>query len=515
MSPIASRRSALPLSDRSAPENARALAAVEPGRVMTVSVLVRRKKPLHLDDLNGRKLTQKEFERSYGASEKDFAAIAKFAAGHGLAVDHHASSLARRTVVLRGTARQMQQAFGVALHDYEDAQTQQRYHSFAGAITVPVTHARIIESVLGLDARPIARPHFRVRKRSAAAGAVSFNPPQVAQLYSFPTGVDGSGETIGILELGGGYETSDIQQYFSGLGLTPPTVTAVSVDGAVNAPGNPNGADGEVALDIQVAGSIAPGAKLAVYFAPNTEQGFVDAITTAVHDTVNKPSVLSISWGGPESSWPQAAAQSLNNACQSAAALGVTITVASGDNGSTDGVPDGQNHVDFPASSPYVLACGGTYLAAVNNGVPQESVWDDLSNGGGATGGGVSTLFALPAWQKHANVPDGPSGSSMRGVPDVAGDASPESGYNVLVDGQPQVIGGTSAVAPLWAALIALVNQQKGEAAGFVNTVLYQHPSAFHDITQGNNGAYAAAPGWDPCTGLGSPIGTAIAKILA
>ncbi|ACO33350.1 MULTISPECIES: S53 family peptidase [Acidobacterium] len=512
MSPIASRRSALPLSERPAPENARALAAVEPDRTMTVSVLVRRKKPLVLADLEGKKLTHREFERRYGASEKDFATIAKFAAGHGLAVDHHASSLARRTVVLRGTARQMQQAFGVTLHDYEDSETQQRYHSFTGAITVPAAHARIIESVLGLDARPIAKPHFRVRKRSAAAtGAVSFNPPQVASLYSFPTGVDGSGETIGILELGGGYETSDIQQYFSGLGIQPPTVVAVSVDGAVNAPGNPNGADGEVALDIQVAGSIAPGAKLAVYFAPNTEQGFVDAITTAVHDTANKPSVLSISWGGPESSWPQAAAQSLNNACESAAALGVTITVASGDNGSTDGVQDGQNHVDFPASSPYVLACGGTYLAAVNNGVPQESVWDDLASGGGATGGGVSALFPLPAWQTGANVP----GGSMRGVPDVAGDASPESGYNVLVDGQPQVVGGTSAVAPLWAALIALVNQQKGEAAGFVNAALYQNPSAFHDITQGSNGAYAAAPGWDPCTGLGSPMGTAIAKILA
>jgi kumamolisin len=512
MSPIAStRRSALPLSERKAPENANRIAGMEPDRTMTVSVLVRRKKPLVLADLAGRQLTPKEFERRYAASQKDFDAIAKFAAEHGLAVDHHASSLARRTVVLRGTARQMQQAFGIALHEYETAPATQRFHSFEGAITVPAAYAKIIESVLGLDARPIAKPHFRVRKRSTAStGAVSFNPPQVASFYSFPTGVDGAGETIGILELGGGYETSDIQQYFTGLGLTPPTVVAVSVDGAVNSPGNPNGADGEVALDIQVAGSIAPGAKIAVYFAPNTEQGFVDAITTAVHDTVNKPSVLSISWGGPESSWPQAAAQSLNNACQSAAALGVTITVASGDNGSTDGVSDGQNHVDFPASSPYVLACGGTYLAAVSHGVPQESVWDDLASGGGASGGGVSALFALPDWQTKAGVP----GGTMRGVPDVAGDASPESGYNVLVDGQPEVVGGTSAVAPLWAALIALVNQQKGAAAGFVNAALYQNPSAFHDITQGNNGAFAAAPGWDPCTGLGSPIGTAIAKIL-
>ena len=136
---------------------------------------------------------------------------------------------------------------------------------------------------------------------------------------------------------GGGYQTSDIETYFSGLGLTPPVVVAVSVDGGTNAPGDPNGADGEVALDIQVAGSIANGARIAVYFAPNTDQGFIDAITTAVHASTNKPSVLSISWGGPESTWAQTSVTALDDACQSAAALGVTITVASGDNGSSDG----------------------------------------------------------------------------------------------------------------------------------------------------------------------------------
>jgi kumamolisin len=257
-----------------------------------------------------------------------------------------------------------------------------------------------------------------------------------------------------------------------------------------------------------VAGSIANGARLAVYFAPNTDQGFIDAITTAVHDTANKPSVLSISWGGPESSWAQASVTALDDACQSAAALGVTITVASGDNGSSDGVTDGQNHVDFPASSPHVLACGGTELIGSGTTIESETVWNDGTQGG-ASGGGFSTLFPLPAWQSSAGI----SGSG-RGVPDVAGDAAPESGYNILVDGEQEVVGGTSAVAPLWAALIAMINQMKGAPVGFVNAALYADAQDFHDITQGNNGSYSAAPGWDACTGLGSPDGQEIAGAL-
>jgi kumamolisin len=284
------------------------------------------------------------------------------------------------------------------------------------------------------------------------------------------------------------------------------------VDGAANSPGDPSGADGEVELDIQVAGAVAPGAKIAVYFAPNSDQGFVDAITTAVHDTANRPSTLSISWGGPESSWSQSSMTALDNACQSAAALGVTITVASGDSGSSDGTST--NTVDFPASSPHVLACGGTELIANGTQISEEVVWNDQDSGGGATGGGFSTTYSVPSWQGSAL----PSGSSGRGVPDVAGNASPETGYNIVVDGQQEIVGGTSAVAPLWAGLIALINQQlvqQGkQTVGFVNPALYQNPGGFHDITQGDNGSYSAGPGWDACTGLGSPNGTAILSAL-
>jgi kumamolisin len=496
---------------------------IDPENVLSVSIITRRRNPLSLEALGGRILSHEAFEQQYGGDPADFDALRTFAAEHGLTINEERSSLARRTLVVEGTAQQMEEAFGVTLHRFNPAEGGTSYHSYAGALSVPTEHAPRIESILGLDTRPIAKSHLRWRHRPgsgiahAAAAETSFSPVQVAALYGFPTSVTGSGQTIGILELGGGYETSDITTFFEGLGLTPPTVTAVSVDGGTNVPGgDPNGADGEVALDIQVAGAVANGAKIAVYFTPNTDQGFIDAITTAVHDTTNKPGVLSISWGGPETGWSAASRTSLDNACQSAAALGVTITVAAGDNGSSDG--QSGNTVDFPASSPHVLACGGTALTGNGDTITSEVVWNDQSEGGGATGGGVSTVFALPSWQDGAKVPAPTGGSGGRGVPDVSGDASPETGYNILVDGQAAVVGGTSAVAPLWAGLIALVNQARAEAgqspAGFVNTSLYATPSALRDITSGNNGSYQAAPGWDACTGLGSPNGTAVLSAL-
>jgi kumamolisin len=328
--------------------------------------------------------------------------------------------------------------------------------------------------------------------------------------------VDGSGETIGILELGGGFKTADIQKYFQNQNITPPQVVAISVDGGTNSPTNSNGADSEVMLDIEVAASVAPAAKIAVYFTPNTDQGFIDALTTAVHDTTNHPSVISISWGGPESSWTQQATTALDDACQSAAALGVSITVACGDSGSTDGVSDGANHVDFPASSPHVLACGGTKITVSGTKLTNEVVWNDEAQSGGATGGGVSTVFALPTWQQKANVSGATNGGGGRGLPDVAGDAAPATGYSIEVDGQTEVVGGTSAVAPLWAGLIALLNQKLGKPVGFLNPQIYPllGSAAFRDITQGTNGTYKAATGWDACTGLGSPVGNSLVTKL-
>jgi kumamolisin len=290
-----------------------------------------------------------------------------------------------------------------------------------------------------------------------------------------------------------------------------PKVLAVSVDHGLNQPSGPGSADGEVMLDVEVVGAVAPGATIAVYFAPNTDQGFIDAIATAVHDTTNRPSVVSISWGSPEVAWTQASVTAMDQAFQAAAAMGVTVYCASGDNGAND-FPPGPgaqpgNHADFPASSPHVVGCGGTNITVASNAITQEVVWNDP--GGGSTGGGFSALFPTPAWQT-STVQGG-----KRGVPDVAGDASPLSGYVVRVDGQQTVFGGTSAVAPLWAGLTALINQKMGKPLGFANPALYALPpasGAFVDITQGNNNGFNAGPGWDACTGLGRPNG---AKLLA
>ena len=406
----------------------------------------------------------------------------------------------------------MQKAFGVALSMQTTGSGSYRVRE--GAICIPEELEGHILAVLGLDNRPQARPHFRVAQPHVTN--TSYTPVQVGELYGFPAGATAGGQTIGIIELGGGYRTADLTAYFKTLGLAAPAVTAVSVDGGTNAPGSASGADSEVMLDIEVSSAVAPGAKIAVYFAPNTDQGFIDAVSMAVHDSVNKPSVVSISWGGPESNWTSQAMTALDAACQAAAAVGVTITVACGDNGSTDGGTG--NNVDFPASSPHVLACGGTTLTGSGTTIVSEVVWNELALGEGATGGGVSAVFPLPAWQQSAGVPSAASGGGGRGVPDVAGDADPSTGYVIRVDGQTTVIGGTSAVAPLWAGLIALANQQNGVAAGFINPAIYAASAtkAFRDITQGNNGpgGYSAGPGWDACTGQGSPVGSAVIGVL-
>jgi kumamolisin len=357
------------------------------------------------------------------------------------------------------------------------------------------------------------------------AAGVSYTPPDIAKLYNFPTGVNGAGETIALIELGGGYRMPDLVEYFSSFGIGPaPSVTPVSVLGAGNAPTGPGSSDAEVMLDIEVAGAIAPGAQIAVYFAPNTDQGFLAAINTAIHDNVRKPSIISISWGGPEARWTAQAMRAFDQAFQAAAAIGVTVCCAAGDGGSTDGIRDGRVHADFPASSPGVLACGGTRLLSAAGAISSEVVWND-GPGDGATGGGVSEFFPLPSWQANANVPlsGNPSRHKGRGIPDVAGNADPVTGYRVRVDGIDTVIGGTSAVAPLWAGLLALANQSLGNAVGYLSPLLYQQPAGsavFRDLTVGTNDntglghGYAAARGWDPCTGWGTPDGSALIATL-
>jgi len=493
---------------------AKRIKAAPSGELMTVTVVLRRRsdvKPSKTAGKPGERFASRvEYAAIHGADAGDMAAIEKFAHTHGLTVmELHAES---RRIVLSGPAWAMQEAFGVKLSHYA-VRGGPQYRSHSGSIQLPAEIHAAVMAVLGLDNRPIAKPHFRVHKKKKAAAPASFTAVQLAGLYNFPTGVTGAGQTIAILELGGGYSAADLNTYFSGLKLQTPAVTAVSVDKGQNTPGS--AADGEVMLDIEVAGAVAPGAKIAVYFAPNTSQGFSDGIAQAVHDTARNPSVLSISWGGPEESWSQQAISAMTGALEDAASLGVTVTVAAGDDGSSDGVTGGKAHVDFPASSPYSLACGGT-KAQVVAGKLTEQVWNETASKEGATGGGVSNIFAIPAYQTAAKVPTQVNtGFAGRGVPDVAGDADPTTGYNTIVDGKPQVIGGTSAVAPLWAGLVALLNQQLGASLGYFNARLYAiSPPVLNDITTGNNGAYSAGPGWDPCTGLGTPEGVALESAL-
>lgn len=485
-------------------------------RVLVTVILARKDQlPPHKSGIPQPRLLRQEFQDKYGADPNDITKVEAFAHEAGLTVVD--SSVRKRRVVLSGTAEAISKAFGTQMACYKVNTTGPPYRGRTGTLSIPAELESAVIAVLGIDNRPIAKPHIRTSPRQAAA--VSYTPPQVAALYNFPGGLNGAGQTVGIIELGGGYSTADLQTYFSQLGLQEPGITAVSVDGGQNSPGSQ--ADGEVMLDIEVVGSIAPGANIAVYFAPNTDQGFIDAITDAVHDTTRNPSVISISWGGPEDSWTQQSQTAMNAALQDAATLGVTVTVAAGDNGSSDGDTDGKLHVDFPASSPYALACGGTTLNGSGSTISSETVWNETANKEGATGGGVSTVFALPSYQSSANVPVQPEANfAGRGVPDVAGDADPSTGYQVIVSGQSIVVGGTSAVAPLWAALAALLNQQLGTPVGFLNPKLYPlGESVFNDITSGNNddsglGYYSAGPDWDACTGLGSPNGTALLNAL-
>ena len=382
---------------------------------------------------------------------------------------------------------------------------------------MPAEWDGVVIAVLGLDDRPQARS--RIARPSAVAN--SYTPPQLGEIYHFPPNTDGSGQTVAIVELGGGFDQTDLDTYFRSIGTPSPRVTAVGVDGATNSPGDTSGADGEVMLDIEVVGGLASGAAIVVYFAPNSDAGFVDAVAQAAHASPT-PAAISISWGGSEDNWTPQARTALDQAIADAVVLGVTVTAAAGDDGSTDQATDGGVHVDFPASSPHALACGGTRLVAdtATGAVTSETVWNNGA-GGGATGGGVSRVFPLPDWQSGAGVPPPAGGAAGagtgkpgRGVPDVSAVADPQTGYRVRVNGADTVIGGTSAVAPLWAALTARLVQATGRPLGLPQPALYAGATSaagkkgFRDITSGSNGAYQAAAGWDPCTGLGVPIGT-------
>ena len=540
-------RVALANSARKLPKGAKLVGAADPKQEIEISVRLRAKRAddeqvmaLGAQPPRERQyLSRAEFGAAMGADPADVAKIDDFAHRHDLNVK--SVHLASRTVKLTGTVKAMSAAFGVKLNKvrYEGATHRMR----KGSVQIPAELAGIVVGVHGLDNRPVAQPHFRRKlpQKGAAARAAqggSFSVDQIAQLYNFPGGETGAGQCIAIIELndidqkghptGAGYKTSDLRTFFKRAGIPMPKIAPASVDGGANKPGHSD-ADGEVVLDIEVAGAIAPGARIVVYFAPNTTNGFIDAVKAAVHDTARKPSVISISWGGPEDQeGSQQFVDGLNEAIRDAAAMGVTVCVASGDNGSADmGADwDGKPHADFPASSPFALACGGTNLKAPNGHI-NEVVWNGGPQGG-AGGGGVSVVFPRPQYQAQAHVPKSPTHHNGRGVPDVAGDADPATGYEIFLNGVGTTIGGTSAVAPLMAGLIARINEATtkkfGKTVGFINPLIYaaHTQGVFRDITVGNNditgdlhGMYKAGPGWDACSGLGVPNGEALQNLLS
>lgn len=541
------KRVALVNSARKLPTGAKLVGAADPKQEIEVSVRLRAKRA---DDeqvmaqgaqppRERQYLSRAEFAEQMGADPADVAKIDDFAHHHDLNVK--SVHLASRTVKLTGTVKALSAAFGVKLNKVRhDGAT---YRMRKGSVQIPAELADIIVGVHGLDNRPVAQPHFRrktakkgVTARAAQAG--SFSVEKIAELYNFPGGETGAGQCIAIIELndidqkghptGAGYKTSDLRTFFKKAGLPMPQIAPASVDGGANKPGHSD-ADGEVVLDIEVAGAIAPGARIVVYFAPNTTNGFIDAVKAAVHDTARKPSVISISWGGPEDSeGSKQFVDGLNEAIRDAGAMGVTVCVASGDNGSADMGEDwdGKPHADFPASSPFALACGGTNLKAPNGHI-NEVVWNGGLQGG-AGGGGVSVMFAQPKYQAQAHVPKSPTHQHGRGVPDISGDADPATGYQIFLNGAVTTIGGTSAVAPLMAGLIARINEATtkkfGKTVGFINPLIYASHAqgVFRDITVGNNditgdlhGMYKAGPGWDACSGLGVPNGEALQNLLA
>jgi len=509
-------RRAIPGSERPPADPAlRSARAVPADTAVQATVVLRRRAAL---PAGAARMSSAELGERHGANPADVELVTSTLTALGVEVT--SVDIASRLLRISGPAGVLADAFGTSLAQVSspNASGTPVTHRFrTGGLSVPAELDGIVTAVLGLDDRPQARAQFRVARANATAAG--YTPVELGRVYAFPEGTDGSGQTIAIIELGGGFAQSELDTYFGGLGITGPTVTPVGVDGGSNVAGkDPQGADGEVLLDIEVVGALAPGAAVVVYFAPNTDAGFLDAVAQAAHATP-APAAISISWGGAEDTWTGQARTAFDDALADAATLGVTVTVAAGDDGSTDRATDGKSHVDFPASSPHALACGGTRLTADagTGAVSTEVVWNN-GTGKGATGGGVSTVFPQPSWQATAGVPDGPGGKPGRGVPDVSAVADPQTGYKIRVDGQDLVIGGTSAVAPLWAALVARLVQAGGKPLGLLQPALYGTVAAgavapgFRDITEGNNGAYQAGPGWDACTGLGVPNG---AELLA
>ena len=532
----------LPGSSKHLLPNSRSAGPVDPAEIASITVRVRSSgSPKALEQMvyklastpleKRQYLSHEDLERLHGASNEDLDAVEHFAQQHDLMVVHR--SAAERSIVLKGALGDLLSAFHADVRLYHHASGT--YRGRRGEIRLPQELSGVVTGVFGFDTRPRHRSSRRPRGSmfTGPGGDNGVASTEFAKRYNFPskqggTTLDGSGQTVAIIELGGGFRASDLNVFFKEIGVPVPKVAAISVDHAGNDPTTPDSADGEVMLDIEVAGAVVPKASFAVYFAPNNgDKGFLDAINAAVHDSQRKPGVISISWGGPENASDSQGVQAFHEMFAAAGALGITVCIASGDHGTADLDAehwDDKIHVDHPACDDLVLGCGGTQITSKG----QDVVWNDGTpfdpsqpgGGGWAGGGGISTVFPVPSYQTRAHLPVSiDTRKPGRGVPDIAMSAT---NYFTRVDTDEGASGGTSAVAPLMAALVARLNQAKKKNVGFLNPFLYANVSkgVVHDVTSGTNAitrtvkGYKAGKGWDACTGLGTPDGTAILNNL-
>ena len=544
-----SRFIAVPGSERTPAFGATATRAADAEAWVEVTLKLARKAPLPAVDARPQAtLTSTELGSRFGASDDAVKRVTDTFAALGLTV--LAGDAATRSVKLGGPVNIIEQAFQVKLMQFDGIRGP--YRGRVGALHVPVALENDIVGVFGLDNRRVVRRRpDSGRKRhvvdpTTAAAAPRkrpwFFPSELAIAYDFPDG-DGSGQTIGLLEFGGGYFEDDLKAFGKSAGLASlPTVAPISVD---KMPTDTNDeATGEVMLDVEVLAGPCPQATIPVWFSQFTEKGWVDALDAAIHDATYKPQVLSISWGYAEdvSVWTASAVTQVNEALQEAALMGITICVAAGDDGSSDGINDGNAHVDFPCSSPFVLAVGGTLLRT--GAKRSERAWKDgdglRADNGGSTGGGVSARIARPAWQSGLDIaPVNPGQLAGRIVPDVSANASANTGYFVVAGAQQEISGGTSAAAPLWAGLLARMNQQlaasgkrpaaSGKRVGYLTPLLYGATpggtgplgkQGCNDIHTGDNvtahvGGFKSAAGFDAVTGWGSPKGKDLLAALA
>ncbi|GGY11918.1 S53 family peptidase [Paludibacterium paludis] len=521
-------------SERIAMPGSHLLGRTDPDEHIDITVKVRRAHPLpdlscRPDDVLGRD----DFTERYGAASGDLQAVVDALGCYGLNLT--AMNGTTRTVRLAGPSSAMEAAFATQLADY--AHPSGRFRGRLGPLAIPRELDGIVEGVFGLDTRRVVKRRWQAMKhlddaRDTAASRDWFYPGEVASAYQFPHG-DGKGQIVALLEFGGGYFSRDLTEFCRETGIPVPTVIPQSIDATPT--NRRDGAQSEVMLDIEIIAGLCPAATIPVYFGAGTEQGWVDAFDAALHNPDYPAHVISISWGNSEDhgAWTPMAIRVINDSLMEAALLGVTVCAASGDDGSDDQVGDGLAHADFPAASPYVLAVGGTRLARRDGGF-EETAWMEgiglRQRGGGCTGGGVSRLFACPPWQQDVAVESvNPGAGTGRCVPDVAANASLDTGYFIVVDGKRGISGGTSAAAPVWAALVARVNQQLGgmETVGYLTPLLYQHTAGgqtlgalgCHEITRGNNitataGGYAAGPGYNAVAGWGSPMGLSLLSVL-